>query len=151
MTIQQSEVHLNFFMILSFITLMQIGKYNYLGTLFIGFFNKYNDETEKEEDDDQGDNEQAPKSLFFYAILLQLLISVAYLAIFIVFAVLNIEGKNSYLKVPHYGVWIAMVIAIMILLRYEEKEKSLIRKQFIKDGRMMSIFFKTKLGLHSPR
>ena len=47
--------------------------------------------------------------------------------------------------------WGIVALSIIILLVYEEKQKQNIRDQYDIDGKMMEIFFTTRLGMWSPR
>lgn len=52
---------------------------------------------------------------------------------------------------PHYLSLLSLAATVLILLVFEERHKVKIREQFSYDGKMMQIFFSTKLGMWSPR
>ena len=54
-------------------------------------------------------------------------------------------------SVAHYGSWLSLIIGMSLVLIYEEKKKFDVREQYDTDGKMMSIFFTTRLGMWSPR
>ena len=88
------------------------------------------------------DEEEAPgNKLFMIAIMTQVLVSIVYLAYLIIFSVEQL----------HWVCYLILVLTILALLGYEENEKNSIREQYGIDGRMMSIFFTTRLGMWSPR
>jgi len=90
-----------------------------------------------------------------WAILVQIGISLLYIAIDIwaKWKYASETEVNDYLSraIPHYSSWLLLIVSVGLLIMYEEIEKTQIREQFDIDGRMMSIFFTTRLGMWSPR
>jgi uncharacterized protein (DUF39 family) len=74
-------------------------------------------------------------------------------AIVIAFYVIEATDFKKFISyfIPHYGAFIGVFVGIVIVIVYEEIQKSSIREQFDIDGKMMNIFFTTRLGMWSPR
>lgn len=47
--------------------------------------------------------------------------------------------------------WLAFALLVSCLLAYEQKQKREIKDKFITDGKLMHIFYNTRLGMWSPR
>ena len=131
-------------MVLLVLSFIQIGKESPLSSILHGFVPKKQSSEDGESKQEQAimDEEEAPgNKLFMIAIMTQVLVSIVYLAYLIIFSVEQL----------HWVCYLILVLTILALLGYEENEKNSIREQYGIDGRMMSIFFTTRLGMWSPR
>ena len=138
-------------MVLLCISLIQIGKQSPLSSLAHGFFATNRDENT------ESDIEQLSQhnKRFTCAIITQLFLSLTYMAACIAISFHFSTATSFHLffasSIAHYGSWVALLVGMILLLVYEEKKKNDLREQYDTDGKMMSIFFTTRLGMWSPR
>lgn len=88
-------------------------------------------------------------SLFRGVLALQLLFIVAYYALST--TVFQDSTPSVEMYYPSWRVWLSLIGALITLAVYEEQSKKHVRKLYERDHLRLQIFFKTKLGMWSPR
>lgn len=152
------ETHFNFCVILLFLSFVQIGKESSLVTIREGFFKGMPDETSEMNSDLRHQGSINLNNIYFMrAILSQILLAIVYMVVVPLVKFGSVQdaevGYSEYLSsnLPHYSSWIATAVLILLLLLYEENQKIKIKEQYEIDGKMLNIFFTTRLGMWSPR